>query len=68
MNKIISLIIGIVDKVPFLKGYRTVILTGTLGVVAVLDKFGVGPGNLYDTISPVIWPLAVVTGLAHETK
>jgi len=63
---ILDVVVGIVDKVPFLKGYRTAILVTALGIMAILDAVNVGPGNLYDTFSPYVWAGAVATGLAHK--
>ena len=66
IKTILNIVVGIVDKVPFLRGYRTALLVTSLGVMAVLDAFKVGPGNLYDSLSPYVWPAAVATGLAHK--
>jgi len=71
MGSIIStgleIVIKVVDAVPVLKGFRTAIVLGIMLVLFVLDKTGVGPGNLYDVSSVILWPLAVATGIAHST-
>ena len=62
---ITGIIVRALDTIPFLKGYRTLIFLGGVFGLALVDKLGVGPGNLYETYSPWIWPAAVATGLAH---
>lgn len=67
IHSILQIIIQAIDKVPILKGYRTVILAGVLVVLATLDAVGVTHG-LYDQVAPFVYPLAVGTALAHDPK
>ena len=65
VEKIINMLVTVVDKVlPVGNRYRTAILTTVIAITAILDAVGVTHG-LYDVTSPVLWPLAVATGLSH---
>lgn len=70
MGKLITsaldFIVKAIDAVPFLKNYRTAIILGVLLVLFILDKAGVGPGNMYETAAPYALPIVTATALAHD--
>lgn len=62
---ILDFVIKIIDAIPFLRGWKTVIALVALGVIGTLDKVGVTTG-LYDQVAPVLWPITTALALAHK--
>ena len=65
IKKILDIVVKVVDTVPVLKGYRTVIFAVGLAAVAVLDKVGVTSG-IFDMVAPYAWPAMTAFALAHD--
>lgn len=68
IQTMLDVLVKVVDAVPALKGYRTVILVAIMLVLALLDQFGVGPGGLFEMAKPYLIGATMLTALAHKSK